>query len=104
MFENRGVKSSTRVEVAPPGISNNTVMNVAPLKHWALRYVDGEGKLKTTTIVQIGDRFYEPKNAEAWTGQLGPLNDWLHKIVAARVLGEMTAPETDKVDIVGVPA
>lgn len=103
MFENRGVKSSTRVEVAPAGVSNNTVLNVIEMKHLAIRYVDGEGHIKTTTIVQVGDSFYEPTNAEVWTSQLKPLNDWLLKIVKARVLGT-TAPEASAVDVVGAPA
>jgi len=105
MFENRGVKSSTRVEVAPPGVSNNTVLNVIEMKHMAIRYVDGEGRVKTTTVIQVGDQFYEPTNAEVWTSQLKPLNEWLLKIVKARVLGsEASADKVDRVDVVGVPA
>jgi hypothetical protein len=105
MFEDRGVKTSTRVEVAPPGVSNFTVLNVVPMQQFAIRYVDGDGRVRNTTIVQVGDQFYEPKNAEAWTGTLGTVNDWLRKILVARVLaGAGQVPKTDAVDVVGAPA
>jgi hypothetical protein len=103
MFENRGVKSSTRVEMAPPGVTNNTVLDLIPMTQFALRYVDGEGKLKTTTIVQVGDQFYEPRNAEAWTKELGPVNDWLRKLLVAQVAAKKSIA-VDSVDVVGAPA
>lgn len=102
MFENRGVKSSSRVEVAPAGVSNNTVLNVVDMKYLAVRYVDGEGRIKITTVVQVADQFYEPANAETWTSQLKPLNDWLLKLVKARVLGASPdAGASNGVDVVG---
>lgn len=103
MFENRQVRASGQrpPEAAPPGTKPNTVLDVIAVEQVAVRFVDPEGNLHITTLVKVGNAYYEPAAAEEWTGKLAPVKDWLQKALAARAESAKPAaiPSADTVEV-----
>ena len=98
-----GVRTTKPVERAPAHIPPLSVLNVAPLEQFVVRYVDGDGNIKTTIVVKLGETYYEPANAQTWSDSCRPVNDWLGKILLARDGAKGAVPKDDGVDVMGGP-
>lgn len=103
MFENRKVRAGARQpEAAPVGSKPNTILNVIPMEQIAVRYVDAESNVRVTTLVKVGNQYYEPAGAVDWTENLAPIKDWMQKSLIARE--ESTSPDAipskDSVNVV----
>jgi hypothetical protein len=97
---NRGVRGNNKVEYAPSDVPSKTIMNISPLEQYVVQYVHGDGTVRTTVVVKLGDAYYEPSNGEDWAKNCKPANEWLATAIKARIDARASMPSTE-VDIVG---
>jgi hypothetical protein len=95
----RGVRATTRREMAPANVPNNSLLHLVPMEQFAIQYVDGGGDLRTGVVVKVGNAYYVPENSEQWTNGLKPAADWLRDIVKARLESKEAVPSSDGVDL-----
>lgn len=95
----RGVRSTTRREMAPANVANNTLTHLIPMEQFAIQYVDGEGQLRKSVIVKVGEDYYVPENAETWSNNIKLAADWLRDIIKARLAAKGAVPSSDSVDV-----
>jgi len=94
-----------QVGVLPSGGAKDSgepksLTHVVKAEMFGIRYADEQGQAHTVTVIQIGDQWYMPPNAEQWSKALKPLAPWLgEKLTAAAAAAKDTTPREDTINV-----
>jgi len=93
---------------APTG-QPRRVLQVAPLKYYAVQHTDDSGVLHNTVVLVIGGKVYFPPSHEEWSKQLTGAREWFQKEFTSvleaqqgkqrQLDGVPVAPPRDAVDV-----